>query len=708
MTEIFARFETHLLLWLLALLVSGLVLWLYWRFRDKESRLPQACALSDLEARTASRRDDLAELETRLGAARDLIAESEKEQARLRMAQEWFQQNSEQLLSLKAEREQQELLRQQLAVLQEEVNRSGAQVKELDLQRMRLQADTERLQAEQKQAISKNNSLNEECMRLGEQVRELTRGVEDLKAQETQGQRTIYGIQERERQLKKECAEREEQVVRLLTEQREGEARIAGLKQELAELHRNAEADKQRYLSDKKLMEKGLETLDRTHQQTIKQIEEHWRRLEQHIERAVTAIQGTLEHVESRKDGTSPCGDLFKDLPIQSNAVLGEPNGKLGEAERLERTRDYIRRLGLEFPDRVLYAFHTALKVNDISPLVVLAGISGTGKSLLPLRYAEGMRFHFVSLTVQPRWDSPQDLFGFYNYLEHGYKATALSRALVQMERYNHSDWKAYLPTDWDPKIRERMLIVLLDEMNLARVEYYFSEFLSRLEMRRGIDRSRPEVRRMSEMALEMGALGQHTHEIRVFVDNNVLFVGTMNEDESTQSLSDKVLDRANVLRFGRPKPLVSSTPNHGEKPPSPPDSGPLLYAQWGRWLHKPEDLGHDMKKVEGWTEEINGSLAMIGRPFAHRVGQAILSYVANYPDVGGDNRVATAFADQVELRVMPKLRGLECGEIGTALSQIERVVDTLRDEALLKALKEGRRGQLFEWKGVDRSGERA
>ena len=214
----------------------------------------------------------------------------------------------------------------------------------------------------------------------------------------------------------------------------------------------------------------------------------------------------------------------------------------------------------------MINAFHTSLKVADMSPLVVLAGISGTGKSELPRRYAEGMGMHFLSLPVQPRWDSPQDMFGFYNYLEKRYRATELARALVQMDRYfddEHRGWN--YPEDWaDHNLRDRMLLVLLDEMNLARVEYYFSEFLSRLETRRGINAADVLERRKAEISLEVGlqSLSRDDGQINInrqptlplFVDTNVMFVGTMNEDESTQTLSDKVVDRANVLRFGRPK----------------------------------------------------------------------------------------------------------------------------------------------------------
>jgi len=165
--------------------------------------------------------------------------------------------------------------------------------------------------------------------------------------------------------------------------------------------------------------------------------------------------------------------DLWNPVPFPE---LPPADGSADEKQLLKNVADYIKGQGLYFPRRVLYAFHTALKIGDISPLVVLAGISGTGKSELPRRYAEGMGLHFVILPVQPRWDSPQDLFGFYNYLEKRYKATELARAMVQFELYNRSLWP--LPTNWDNSRSDRMLLVLLDEMNLARVEYYFSEFL--------------------------------------------------------------------------------------------------------------------------------------------------------------------------------------------------------------------------------------
>ncbi|MFM8325429.1 MAG: hypothetical protein ACKN9U_11250, partial [Pirellulaceae bacterium] len=168
----------------------------------------------------------------------------------------------------------------------------------------------------------------------------------------------------------------------------------------------------------------------------------------------------------------------------------------------------------------MLRAFHTSLKVTDISPLVVLAGISGTGKSELPRRYAESMGMHFLNVAVQPRWDSPQDMFGFFNYLENRYRATELGRALVQMDPFYREDQRGWsIPEGWDHSLSSQMLLILLDEMNLARVEYYFSEFLSRLETRRGIDRNDAESRRKAEIGLEVGSGKSKTPIMQLFVD---------------------------------------------------------------------------------------------------------------------------------------------------------------------------------------------
>jgi 5-methylcytosine-specific restriction endonuclease McrBC GTP-binding regulatory subunit McrB len=328
----------------------------------------------------------------------------------------------------------------------------------------------------------------------------------------------------------------------------------------------------------------------------------------------------------------------------------------------------------------------------------VLAGISGTGKSELPRHYADGMGIHFLLVAVQPRWDGPQDLFGFYNYLEKHYKATELARALVQFELFNQANWQ--LPEDAEIDDRsDRMLLVLLDEMNLARTEYYFSEFLSKLETRRTVDKMKDEDRSRAEIELDMGSLLNGGRSLRLYPGHNVLFVGTMNEDESTQALSDKVIDRASVLRFWRPKKTNPDTTQTQQRAPI----NGLTFENWQGWIRLRTDLDPYASKVDDWIEQLNEALTRIGRPFAFRVDNAIRSYVANYPRWVA-NWHKRAMADQIEQRIISKLRGVEPDLHQDALQAIGRVIDQLEDEALRTAFRESWENQpTFLFRGVVR-----
>ncbi len=394
-------------------------------------------------------------------------------------------------------------------------------------------------------------------------------------------------------------------------------------------------------------------------------------------------------------DGSDKYLDLWQPVTFPQ---LAPSNEAPSEKDLLEQTANYIKGQQLYFPERVLYAFHTALKVNEISPLVVLAGISGTGKSELPRRYAEGMGMHNVILAVQPRWDSPQDLFGFYNYLEERYKATELARAMVQFEQYNRDSWP--MPEGWNFDRSDRILLVLLDEMNLARVEYYFSEFLSRLEIRRGINLNSFEERAKAELALEMGSLTEGEKPIRIFPGQNVLFTGTMNEDETTQALSDKVLDRSCVLRFGRPKEIMM----RADEPVLEATSTGLTYKQWDGF--KTNSLSAENRaRVTAWINTLNDAMEQLNRPFGHRVAQAIQSYVSNYPD-WAPGRIELAMADQIEQRIMPKLRGIEVGDATEPLEKIHEIIRDCDDDLLEHAFRQGceTQQQVFIWRGLDRT----
>ncbi len=368
---------------------------------------------------------------------------------------------------------------------------------------------------------------------------------------------------------------------------------------------------------------------------------------------------------------------------------------KICENEWLESFSNTLLEHGFAFDKRTIYAFHTGLKCAEISPLVVLAGISGTGKSLLPELYSAALGMNFMLVAVQPRWDSPQDMFGFYNYMEGKYKATELSRLLWQFDKYNNKNAREIYREDIP------LNLVLLDEMNLARVEYYFSDLLSKLEIRNGLDPSNEEQRKKAEIEIECNASADNEQTRRLFVGLNNLFIGTMNEDESTQSLSDKVLDRSNVIRFGQPKKLAR-TPDKNRFLQAWQKDDRITLNSWSGWCRK-ELSYQNQKDLRVALSSINRDLAGVERPFGHRVSQAIERYVTYYPGEFNDG-----LADQIEMKILPKLNGLDSQHQGfeNVMNTIKETIDRYGDHALAEAFEkstESSRDSFFRWAGVIR-----
>ena len=371
--------------------------------------------------------------------------------------------------------------------------------------------------------------------------------------------------------------------------------------------------------------------------------------------------------------------------------ILKNSKGKISEEEALAEVENYLGELGLKFDSGLIKRFHTSVKISRVSPLTVLAGISGTGKSLLPQRYAEAIGMPFLKVAVQPRWDSPQDLLGFYNYLEKKYNATDLARALAYMDpmQSNFIEERITRPMD------DRVMMVLLDEMNLARIEYYFSEFLSRLENRPGPGYETDENTRASRIEIDVPVTGGKS--VSLYPGHNTLFVGTMNEDESTQALSDKVLDRGNALRFGKPDNFVERR----DTEVSPPENSFLSFDTWTSWYRErlPEDRH---ARLMTQVERLNEALVQIRKPFGHRIFHAISAYTANHPDASQADSDERRLCEMTELRILPKLRGVDLEDSGQgAINQIATVVEDWGDNELASRIRAsiGDDG-MFTWRG--------
>lgn len=159
-----------------------------------------------------------------------------------------------------------------------------------------------------------------------------------------------------------------------------------------------------------------------------------------------------------------------------------------------------------------------------ISPLVILRGMSGTGKT--SLAYAAGEFFCNSStiVPIQPMWKERSDLLGYFNEFTRRFNETPLLCKLYEAGR------------------SKKVYITVLDEVNIARIEYYFAEFLSLLEI------PDPQKRTLDVVPDSWNSDPERIVDGKMVLPENMWFIGTANNDDSTFSISDKVYDRAAVL----------------------------------------------------------------------------------------------------------------------------------------------------------------
>ncbi|MDU3553334.1 MAG: AAA family ATPase [Clostridium perfringens] len=238
---------------------------------------------------------------------------------------------------------------------------------------------------------------------------------------------------------------------------------------------------------------------------------------------------------------------------------------------------DYLRRYlfkykGLKYSESILRRFLLAIKCNE---LIILSGPSGTGKTSLVNGFSESVGGEVKIISVKPSWTDTEDLIGFYNPIEQSYISTPFLDAIVEAKKKENSD---------------KLYLICLDEMNIAHVEYYFAEFLSKLELDEGkkfIELYSEETYKdilkevMSSVKLVIGEdLSLSCDEIknwcsendkkypdfvmdirkkvkfiekypaRFEIPENIRFIGTMNIDHTTKIISPKVIDRSFIIEL--------------------------------------------------------------------------------------------------------------------------------------------------------------
>ncbi|MEG3884593.1 hypothetical protein QT971_10325 [Microcoleus sp. herbarium19] len=228
------------------------------------------------------------------------------------------------------------------------------------------------------------------------------------------------------------------------------------------------------------------------------------------------------------------CVQLDKDENLQIAPPLSQESIDL--AQFAEDLRYRIAISPLEKGKRLYYSeqdIRAFLGGIAMSKLHILQGISGTGKTSLPIAFARALgrrgRENYKLVEVQAGWRDRQDLIGYYNSFEGKFYETEFLTALYEAQC---------------PEFRDQIYIIILDEMNLSRPEQYFADFLSKLEQ------DAPEL--ILNTDLERPSPKLFNKKDTLSIPPNVWLVGTANQDETTLEFADKTYDRAHVMELER------------------------------------------------------------------------------------------------------------------------------------------------------------
>lgn len=288
----------------------------------------------------------------------------------------------------------------------------------------------------------------------------------------------------------------------------------------------------------------------------------------------------------------------YKVLPTKM-----EEHHKLDLPQLVERFVNFsASQLGLYYSEKTVRIFFAGMAT---SKTMILEGISGTGKT--SLAYAMGKFFQndAAIISVQPSWRDRNEMIGYFNEFT---------------KKYNETD---FLKALYETTYRTDINFIVLDEMNLSRVEYYFADFLSMLEM------PDPNQWQIRIIAQEQPGDPANFKDGKLLVPQNVWFIGTANRDDSTFAITDKVYDRAASIEINEKAVEFDAPHTDGVKM-----SGGYLNNLYSNAV---KEFKISPKTLENLTKLDKYIIEKFQIAFGNRINKQIHQFLPVYMAAGGD-----------------------------------------------------------------------
>ncbi|WP_404460859.1 McrB family protein [Sutcliffiella horikoshii] len=328
-------------------------------------------------------------------------------------------------------------------------------------------------------------------------------------------------------------------------------------------------------------------------------------------------------------------GNLIEETKNEKDFIIDmvreQSDNFLTNTELINHIYSYIKSKGFYYTKEEVINLFLSIKTK---PFVILSGISGTGKTKIVQWFAESVgatedNGQFTIVPIRPDWNDSSDLLG-YRDIKGEFKPGPLTKVIEKAES--------------NPSLP---YFLLLDEMNLARVEYYLSDILSVMETRRWQD-----GQMISSILLSQELVGR-----KLMLPNNIYIVGTVNMDETTYPFSKKVLDRANTIEFNRVELSNLDFLKEKESLKSIIVSESKFRAEY---LHLKDLYVSNnvlVEKVTSVLERINKSLQIANAHVGYRVRDEICFYSA-YNEINGFMTFEKAIDFCILQKILPRISG--------------------------------------------------